>query len=127
MEIIDCAKKLIKIAPSDWTKLVFSLFVRECEVNGKEAFSKEFQCKCLSESTEAIIDLVKVYEENFDVEDTFFEIMNFWYKKVKNSEDNFIIFKLDKNGNYEVKKFGKISSETDNKIIINTVESYLKI
>lgn len=127
MEILDCAKKLSKIAPSDWTKIVFSVFVRQCEVNGEKAFSKEFQCKCLSESTEAVIDLVKVYEENFDVEDTFFEILNFWYKKIKNSDDNFIIFKLDKSGNYEVKKFGKISSETDNKIIINTVESYLKI
>lgn len=126
MEILDCAKKLSKIVPSDWTKVVFSLFVRECEVNGKQAFSKEFQCKCLSLSTDNVIDLVKIYEENYEVEDTLFEILDFWYQELKDTSDNFIIFKLDNTGNYEIKKFGKIPKDTDNKIIINTVEEYLK-
>lgn len=126
MEILDCAKKLNKIAPSDWTKLVFSLFVRECEVNGKTAYSKEFQCKCLSKSTEAVVDLVKVYEENFEVEDTLFEILNFWYKEYKENNTKFIIFKLYSDGNYEIKKFEKVPNDIDNKILTNTIEEYLK-
>ena len=126
MEILDCAKKLSKIAPSDWTKLVFSLFVRDCEVNGKKALSKEFQCKCLSESTEAVVDLVKVYEENFEVEDTLFEILNFWYKEYKKNNTKFIIFKLYSDGNYEIKKFEKVPNDIDNKILTNTIEEYLK-
>ena len=121
--IEECAKELKKIVPNDWKSVVFSLFVRECEVNSKKAISKEFQCKCTSKSTDKIIDLVKFYEANFEVEDILFSILNFWYKEYKKSStENFIIFKLDSSGNYEIKRFPKVP----NKIIINTVEMSLK-
>jgi len=125
--IEECAKELKKIVPNDWKSVVFSLFVRECEVNSKKAISKEFQCKCTSKSTDKIIDLVKFYEANFEVEDILFSILNFWYKEYKKSStENFIIFKLDSSGNYEIKRFPKVPNDIDNKIIINTVEMSLK-
>ena len=125
--IEEFGKALKKIVPSDWEKVVFSLFIRECEVNKKKAISKEFQCKCTSKSTKNIIDLVKFYEENIEVEDTLFSILNFWYKEYKKSpQENFIIFILDRDGNYEIKRFPKIPSDIDNKIISNTVEQCLK-
>ena len=90
--IEECAKELKKLVPNDWKSVVFSLFVRECEVNSKKAISKEFQCKCTSKSTDKIIDLVKFYEANFEVEDILFSILNFWYKEYKKSStENFII------------------------------------
>lgn len=125
--IEECAKELKKLVPSDWKSVVFSLFVRECKVNDKKAISKEFQCRCTSNSTDKIIDLVKFYEENFVAEDILFSMLNFWYKEYKKTpSENFIIFKLDNSGYYEIKRFPNISSDIDNKIIFNTIEECLK-
>lgn len=125
--IEECAKELKKLVPNDWKSVVFSLFVRECEVNNKKAISKEFQCKCTSKTTDKIIDLVKFYEENYEAEDILFMVLNFWYKEYKKSPlENFIIFRLESDGNYEIKRFQKVPNDIDNKIIINTVEECLK-
>ena len=59
---LNLVKRLVSILPSDWNKVTFSLFVRECSINGKIAFSKEFKCYCLSDSCDTPINLVKVYE-----------------------------------------------------------------
>ena len=62
----------------------------------------------------------------FDVEDTLFEILNFWYKEYKENKTKFLIFKLCSDGNYEIKKFEKVPNDIDNKILTNTIEEYLK-
>ncbi|MBR4617831.1 MAG: hypothetical protein IKO49_00775 [Bacilli bacterium] len=123
----ECAQKLVSFLPNDWEKCVFSLLVRNCEVNGNKAISKEFQCKCISNSIDKIIDLVRYYDDNFEVEDLMFEILDFWYDLYKSDKSlgNFVIFKLYRDGNYEIKTFSGINSDIDNKIVVNTVEQYL--
>ena len=127
MNLSDLAPNLVSILPSDWDAVVVSLFVRKCIVNEKEALSKEFQCKCISKSTTNIINLVKYYEENYEVEDIMFAFVNYLFSEYKkNTSDNLLIFKLNSDGNYEIKKLNGINNDVNNDFITAIVEKCLK-
>ncbi len=122
MNISECAKLLISILPSDWEKVVFSLFIRKCVVNGQDAFSKEFQCKCTAKSINEPIDLVSFYEDNIEMEDILFSVLDFFYQMYKEkSKDNFIIFKLCSDGSYEIKTTDKLENDIKNSEINDIV------
>ena len=125
-EYLWCGRTLISFLPSDWNKVVFSLFVRECEINNKKAFSKEFQCKCLTNSVNEILDLVKYYENDFLVEDKMFMILDFLYKKYKEDPScNFLIFSLENSGKYELERIKIDSNNVNIKSLTNIVNNYL--
>jgi len=112
--------------PSDWNKMVFSMFARECSVNGKKSYSKEFKCLCLADSYELPIDLVKVYDEDYDTTDLFFDLLNYLYKNHLNDKEvsNFIVFKLFNDGNYELNKI-HLDDSTSNGDILDLTTHFL--
>lgn len=122
---LNLVKRLVSILPSDWNKVTFSLFVRECSINGKTAFSKEFKCYCLSDSCDTPINLVKVYEENFDIEDLFFDLLDFFYKNYFNKDSNFITLKVHKDGNYEIKRIS-LNNNISNDEIVDIINEYIE-
>jgi hypothetical protein len=109
--------------------VVFSLLVRKCIVNNNQAISKEFQCKCIKQNSKNIINIVEASENNFSVQDIILDIMGLLYNlyndSSKDSDWNFIMFKLYSNGQYEVKVFSNIDDRFDAKIINNTVDKFL--
>ena len=125
-KLIKIVKKFIGVLPSDWESMIFSVFKRDCEVNGVKTVSKEFKCYSLAKSLEQPIDIIKVYEENFEVEDLFFEFMDYLYLTyLKNSEDNFVSFKLISDGNYELKT-DKLDNDITNDKMLSIIKNYLK-
>ena len=120
-------KNLVSILPTDWSKVTFSTFIRECVVNDKKTYSKEFKCYCLSDSCDVPINIVKVYEDNFEVEDLFFDFLDYFYKNQFNGKDgyNFITFKLDLEGNYEINKLS-LENDISNSDIVSIISEYIK-
>lgn len=120
-------KKLVSILPSDWNKVTFSTFIRECSVNGKKAYSKEFKCYCLSDSCIQPINIVKVYEENFEVEDLFFELLDFFYKNYfrEVNKENFIILKINSVGEYGINQMF-LENDISNDEIIDIITQYIE-
>ena len=120
-------KKLVSILPSDWNKVTFSTFIRECSVNGKKAYSKEFKCYCLSDSCIQPINIVKVYEENFEVEDLFFELLDFFYKNYfrEVNKENFIILKINSVGEYGINQMF-LENDISNDEIIDIITQYME-
>lgn len=120
---------LVSIMPTKWEQVVFSLLVRKCIVNNNQAISKEFQCKCIKQNSKNIINIVEASENNFSVQDIILDIMGLLYNlyndSSKDSDWNFIMFKLYSNGQYEVKVFSNIDDRFDAKIINNTVDKFL--
>lgn len=120
------ADLLVTILPKNWDKAIFSLLIRDCQVNGKQTKSKEFQCKCVKKNTKKILDLVAYSDDNFEVQDIFFEMMDIFYELYNKSNGwNFIMFKLECNGGYSVKTCAGIDDKFDNKIIVNTVNNFI--
>lgn len=120
-------KKLVSILPSDWNKVTFSTFVRECSVNGKKAYSKEFKCYCLSDSCIEPINIVKVYEENFEVEDLFFDLLDFFYNNYfrDDNKENFIILKINSDGVYGINQMF-LENDISNDEIVDIITQYIE-
>ena len=128
------ASLLVSIMPTKWEQVVFSLLVRKCIVyriprRKRRYISKEFQCKCIKQNSKNIINIVEASENNFSVQDIILDIMGLLYNlyndSSKDSDWNFIMFKLYSNGQYEVKVFSNIDDRFDAKIINNTVDKFL--
>ena len=124
--LVTILKRIVKILPSDWNKMVFSVFARECVVNGKKSYSKEFKCLCLTDSYELPIDLVKVYDDDYDTTDLFFDLLNYLYKNHLDDKEvsNFIVFKLFNDGNYELNKI-HLDDSTSNGDILDLTTHFL--
>jgi len=120
-------KKLVSILPSDWNKVTFSTFIRECSVNGKKAYSKEFKCYCLSDSCIEPINIVKVYEENFEVEDLFFDLLDFFYNNYfrDDNKENFIILKINSDGVYGINQMF-LENDISNDEIVDIITQYIE-
>ena len=126
-QLLIVTKKLISILPRDWERVIFSLFIRNCEMNGKKALSKEFKCKCIAKSCDDAIDIVKFYEESYEEEDILFENLDYWYSFYKELDEkyNLIIFKLSNDGNYEILKLDDFDDKVDGKTLDDRINSVL--
>ena len=123
------ASLLVSIMPTKWEQVVFYIVVIKIIFKKKKSIIKEFKFKFIKQNSKNIINIVEVSENNFSVEDIIFDIMGLLYNlyndSSKESDWNFIMFKLYSNGQYEVKVFSNIDDRFDAKIINNTVDKFL--